>query len=181
MLARATVILTLGWLLFLESGTARAQEPQPSEYQLKAAFLYNFAKFVEWPTTALPSASSPFVIGILGENPFGEDLAKTVAGKKILEHPISVQLCASLDQATNCHILFISDSEKASLGDLLKRLRGAPVLTVGENDQFLAAGGMVNFVRVANKIHFQINDEPARAAKLKISSKLRNLAVRSSR
>lgn len=111
-----------------------------------------------------PQSSSPFVIGILGENPFADDLKKTVAGKKILEHPISVVAFSTLAEATNCHILFISNSEKSRLGAIFKSLRGAPVLTVGENDQFTEAGGMINFVREANKIRFQINDESAKGA-----------------
>lgn len=181
MINRATAILALGWLLLMGSGLVCAQEPQPSEYELKAAFLYNFAKFVEWPPGTFPQSSSPFVIGILGENPFADDLKKTVAGKKILEHPISVVAFSTLAEATNCHILFISNSEKSRLGAIFKSLRGAPVLTVGENDQFTEAGGMINFVREANKIRFQINDESAKGARLKISSKLLSLAIRSSR
>jgi len=181
MFIRATTILNLAFLLFVGVSPVRAQESQPSEYQLKAAFLYNFAKFVEWPATALPQDSSPFVIGILGNNPFNEDLKKTVAGKKISEHPIAVVSFPNLADATNCHILFISSSEKARLTEIFKWLQTAPILTVGETDQFTETGGMINFVTEANKIRFQIKDDTAKAARLKISSKLLNLAVRSTR
>ncbi|HEX5221374.1 MAG TPA: YfiR family protein [Verrucomicrobiae bacterium] len=175
------VILSLAGLLLTGARSAPAQESQPSEYQLKAAFLYNFAKFVEWPASALPTDSSPFIIGILGENSFHEDLRKTVAGKKISEHPVSVVSLSSVAEATNCHMLFISSSDKNQLAEIFKRLQAAPVLTVGETEQFLEAGGMIGFVREANKIRFQIKDETAKAARLKISSKLLGLAVRPAR
>ena len=181
MFIRAITILNLACLLVMGASPIRAQESQPSEYQLKAAFIYNFAKFVEWPASALPLNNSPFVIGILGENPFNEDLKKTVAGKKISDHPISVVSFLNVSEATNCHILFISSSERNRLAEIFKTLQAAPVLTVGETEQFTEAGGMINFVTEANKIRFQIKEETAKAAQLKVSSKLLNLAVRSTR
>ena len=181
MFIRATAILVLTGLLPMGDGLTHAQETQPSEYQLKAAFLYNFAKFVEWPSEALPQNNSPFVIGILGENPFADDLKKTVAGKKVSDHPIDVVPFSTAAEATNCHILFISSSEKTRLAEIFKSLQGVPILTVGETEQFTEAGGMVNFVREANKIRFQINDNTAKVARLKISSKLLSLAIRSPR
>ena len=178
MFIRATAILVLGWPLLTGAGRAHAQESQPSEYQLKAAFLYNFAKFVEWPADALPQNTSPFVIGILGESPFNDDLEKTVAGKKISNHPISVVACSTAIEATNCHILFISSSEKTRLPEIFKSLLDSSILTVGETEQFTESGGMINFVREANKIRFQINDDAAKKSGLKISSKLLSLAWR---
>ena len=181
MFIRATAILVLGGLLLTGAGRLHAQESQPSEYQLKAAFLYNFAKFVDWPSEALPQNNSPFIIGILGENPFDDDLKKIVAGKKISDHPISVVKLSTVAEATKCHILFISSSEKSRLMDIFESLHGTPILTVGETEQFTESGGMVNFIREANKIHFQINDDAAKVSRLKISSKLLSLAVRSPR
>lgn len=178
MLIRATAILVLGWLLLWGARPACAQEPQPSEYQLKAAFLYNFAKFVEWPASALPQNDSPFIIGILGENPFNDDLRKTVAGKKILAHPITVVPLPNITAATNCHILFISPSEKNRLPEIFRILDQASVLTVSETDRFTQAGGIINFTREGNKIRFEISDDAAKRAGLKISSKLLSLAVR---
>lgn len=173
------ILLSLGLLLAAAHG--RAQVPAPSEYQLKAAFLFNFAKFIDWPPETFAADKAPFVIGILGANPFGNELEQTVAGKKINDHPITIQLIHAGSEATNCHILFISNSEKPRLPETIQSLRGAAVLTVGETDGFVESGGMVNFVQEANKIRFQINDEAAKAARLKISSKLLSLAVRSSR
>ena len=181
MFIRAIVILNLACFLFLDARPARAQESQPSEYQLKAAFIYNFAKFVEWPEASLPQNSAPFIMGIIGETPIADDLKKAVEGKKLSTHPIIVTRFSNLTEVTNCHILFISNSEKSRLADIFKKLQAAPVLTIGETEQFTEAGGMITFVTEANKIRFQIKDETAKAARLKISSKLLSLAVRAPR
>ncbi|HEV2693862.1 MAG TPA: YfiR family protein [Verrucomicrobiae bacterium] len=163
-------------LLVIPSG--RAQAPAPSEKQVKVAFLYNFAKFIDWPSEAFTNESSPFTIGILGDNPFGTLLEQMVAGRKINERPIRVQTFQADDPAiTNCHILFVSVSEKKHLGDIFQKLHGSSVLSVSDAEGFLAAGGMVSFVVVDGKIRFQINDRPAKAARLKISAKLLSLAV----
>ena len=169
------LVLALG---LLSAAPGRAQAPAPSEYQLKAAFLYNFAKFIDWPPEAFADGKSPFIIGILGDNPFGNDLEPMVAGKKINEHPIAVQTNFAAAEATNCHILFISSSEKKRLPEIIQSLRGTTVLTVGETERFIETGGIINFVPEAGKIRFQINGDAARAARLKVSSKLLNLAVR---
>jgi hypothetical protein len=171
--------LTL-WLL-LVAGFGHAQTPRPSEYQLKAAFLYNFAKFTDWPPEALADDKAPFIIGVLGDNPFGNDLEQTVAGKKINDHPISVQTFHTAAEAIHCHILFISSSEKKRFSEIIQSLHGTAVLTVSETDRFIESGGMVNFVQESSKIRFQINDDAAKAAGLKISSKLLSLALRPAR
>jgi YfiR/HmsC-like len=156
----------------------RAQEPPaPSEYQIKAAFLFNFAKFVEWPAEAFAARNSPVVIGVLGDNPFGADLDRTVHGKTVNDHPFAVKELHGIDEGTNCHILFISTSEKKRLPEIFAHLKGVSVLTVGETDGFTETGGMINFVIQGNKIRFQINDTAARNAGLKINSKLITLAV----
>jgi hypothetical protein len=169
------------WLL-LAAGFGYAQTPRPpSEYQLKAAFLYNFAKFIDWPPETFPDDKSPFIIGILGDNPFGTDLERTVADKKINDRPIAIRPFRTAAEATNCQILFISSSEKKRFSEIIQSLHGSAVLTVGEAGQFIESGGMVNFVQEASKIRFQINDDAAKAARLKISSKLLSLAVQSPR
>ena len=150
----------------------------PTEYQLKAAFLFNFAKFVEWPPAAFASKTNAIVIGILGQNPFHDDLAQTVRNKTVDNRPLVVKEVLSAAEATNCHILFVSTSEKEKLPDILKALKGSSVLTVGEMDHFTESGGMINFVIKENKIRFQINSDQAAKAGLKISSKLMSLALR---
>src|ERR1017187_3462014 len=180
-LRKTHFFLGLGLWLLLAVGEGHAQNPRPSEYQLKAAFLFNFAKFIDWPPETYADDKSPFIIGILGVNPFGSGLQQTVAGKKINERPITIQTFRAAAEATNCQILFICNSEKKHFSEIIKSLHDAAVLTVSEADQFIESGGMVNFVQEASKIRFQINDDAARAARLKISSKLLNLAVRSPR
>lgn len=175
---RATSILVFGLVWPLAVGRVSAQDSTPTEYQIKAAFLFNFAKFVEWPPSAFAGTNSPIVIGILGDNPFGNDLARTVRDKTLNNRPLVIEEFHSPVEATNCHILFISTSEKARLSQIVEALRGASVLTVGEMDRFTEAGGMINFVREGNKMRFQINEVAAKSAGLKVSSKLSSLAFR---
>jgi len=168
-------------LLFLALAAAvipecAAQDAAPSEYQIKAAFLFNFAKFVQWPPEAFATTNSPLIIGVLGENVFGDNLEKTINHKVINERPLQFKEFHSVAEATNCHILFISTSEKAKFSKIIQGLQGTSVLTVSETGEFIDAGGMINFVLEANKIRFEINDEAAKKAGLKISSKLLSLA-----
>ena len=173
----ASPILNLNLVLMLAAGGVRAEEFQPSEYQLKAAFLFNFAKFVEWPPGAFPEAKSPMIIGVLGDNPFGAELERTIRDKIVNGRPLQIREFRSPAEARECHILFVSNSEKKRLPEVVESLRGTNVLTVGEAENFIESGGMISFVREGNKIRFQINDQAARGAGLKISSKLMNLAV----
>jgi hypothetical protein len=182
-LTRATRRLAAALVCFLafilsSAPLVRAQEAGPSEYQVKAAFLFNFAKFVEWPTQTLAQAGSPFIIGVIGENPFDGDLEQTVKGKSVNGHPFEVKQIKALSELKGCHILFISKSERGRLPEILNAISTSNVLTVSEMDRFLQSGGMINFVREGNKIRFEINDDAARQAGLRISSKLLNLARR---
>ena len=168
----------LSLLLAMGGGSLCAQDSQPTEYQIKAAFLYNFAKFVDWPPGAFEQPKSPIVFGILGESPFREDLARTIQNKTVDSHPLVVRNYQSAAQATNCHILFICISEKKRLPEILMSLKGHSVLTVSETERFTEAGGMINFVLQGTKIRLRINNAAATQAGLKISSKLLSLALR---
>ena len=180
-LAKTYAFVTLACLGLISAPVARGEESPPSEYQLKAAFLFNFAKFAEWPSEAFTNATSPIVIGVLGTNRFVSDLEQTVRNKTINNRLLLVREIQSPTEATNCHILFISASEKR-LPEIFAALRGASVLTVGdETEGFIEAGGMINLVVYEKKIRFQINNDAARNARLKISSKLLSLAVRPAR
>ncbi|HWD17899.1 MAG TPA: YfiR family protein [Verrucomicrobiae bacterium] len=165
----------LGWSFI--GATAFGQENRPTEYQIKAAFLFNFAKFVEWPPAALGSDTAPMIIGVLGDNPFHNDLERTIQNKAVGGHPLLVKYLRAPDEAVRCQILFISSSEKARLPQILQAVKGASVLTVSEMDHFTTSGGMINLVLQADKIHFQINNTAATDVRLKISSKLLALAV----
>jgi len=156
-----------------------AQTPPPSEYQIKAAFVYNFAKFVKWPPQTFANPDSPIVIGVLGENVFGGELEHTLRNKTFNNHPFQFKEFHSMTEATNCQVLFISPSEQKRLPQILSGLHGTGVLTVSEMDHFIEAGGMINFVIEENKVHFQINNDAAEKAGLTISSKLLSLATHS--
>jgi hypothetical protein len=171
---RAIPVLGLSLVWLLTVGGGHAQESPQIEYPLKAAFLVNFAKFVEWPRAAFAEPTSPIVLGILGQNPFGDILA----GKIINNRPLVPKVFSSSSEATNCHILFIVGSyEKDRLSAIIKSLGKASVLTVGETKDFTEIGGMINFVQPEKKIRFQINDAAAKRVDLKISSKLLSLAT----
>ncbi len=179
MLLRPALFSALILLAWFGSVGGRAADSQPSEYQLKAAYLYHFAQFVDWPASAFSETNSPMVIGIIGQNPFSGDLEQAVRGKAINSHPLEVKEIRTLTGTTNnCHIVFISASEKDRLAEIFTSLRGTSVLTVGETERFTEAGGMINFVTQGKKIRFQINEAATREAKLKVSSKLLNLAIR---
>ncbi len=177
----AQQVLSLILILSGAMAETRAGEAQPTEYQLKAAFLFNFAKFVDWPPEAFAQGDSPLVIGVLGENPFGEDLKDAVQNKSIGSHPLTVRTANSLAEARKCHILFISTSENRRLRQVLEGVRDANVLTVGETEQFLDSGGIINFTIQGQKIRFEINAAAAKRAGLKVSSKLLSLAARGTR
>jgi hypothetical protein len=147
----------------------------PSEYAVKAAFIYNFAKFVEWPTESSVQ-DSPFVIGILGQDPFGGALDEIVSGKTVRDKRITVKRFTKIEDAMSSSILFISNSEKENMGQIIKRLDGAPVLTVSDLERFAEHGGMVELMIDQNRVRFAINVAAAEQARLKPSSQLLKLA-----
>lgn len=156
----------------------RAQNSGPTEYQIKAAFIYNFAKFVDWPPEAFPSTNAPMVIGVLGENVFGNYLEQTISGRKINGRQLVFQTFHSVAQATNCQVLFISPSEKNHLSKILGQLQGTSILTVSEADNFIGDGGMIYlFIDSENNVRFSINNDAAKKVGLTISSKLLSLAA----
>ena len=159
-------------LLLLRGQDLPAQTAISKEYQVKAAFLYNFSQFVVWPTEAFPEAQTPLVIGIIGEDPFGAYLDEIVNGEKVNNRPLIIQRYHQVEEIKVCHILFVSQSETKRLEEILARLKGRSILTVGDIDGFAKQGGMIRFVTEKNKVRFGINVEAAKAAKLTISSKL---------
>ncbi len=143
------------------------------EYRVKAAFLYNFAKFVEWPPDAFKSPADPITICVLG-NPFGDRLTATINGKQIDERRLVVRELPDAAKASGCQILFVAGEKKR--GDLLGQVKMSPVLTVGETGGFAAAGGVVAFKLEDGRVRLQINVFAADRARLRISSKLLSLA-----
>ncbi|MBI3810617.1 MAG: YfiR family protein [Nitrospirae bacterium] len=159
----------------LAFGVAAQVEAEPLEYNVKAAFIYNFAKFVEWPED-LSKGDSPFVIGILGEDPFGNVLDETVSHKTVREKRIVVKRFSRSEDAKDCQLLFISRSGKEDIAQIVKRLGHAPVLTISDVGQFTDQGGMIQLVMDQNRVRFAINVAATEQAGLKPSSQLLKLA-----
>lgn len=156
---------------------SRAGDVAPSEPQLKAAFLLNFPKYVEWPAASLPDPTSPIVFAILGDENVANEFAAMINGKNIDGHPIQLVRLTSVAQCRACHILFIGSDETRMTAEIVKELQGTNVLTVGESDQFMELGGMINLSRRERRIVLEVNLEATRQTELKISSKLMALAT----
>ena len=142
------------------------------EYDIKAAFLYHLAQFVEWPPEAFPAAETPLVIGVLGQDPFGKALDEIVKDEVVKSRKLVVQRFRQMEEIKICHVLFISQSEAGHLDQILASLKGRHVLSVGDSEDFAQRGGIVRFVTEKNKIRLRINIDSAKAANLTISSKL---------
>lgn len=147
-----------------------------SETQVKALFLFNFTKYVEWPESAFASPTAPLTIGLLGDTELAEPLRALVAGKSVNGHPIVIEDKITAERATNCHILFVSGPRQNDQAALLLPLRGQPVLVVGENEKFTRRGGIVNFGRRDSKVRLEINTVTAGESRLKLRSKLLGVA-----
>ncbi len=167
-----------GLFLFIFSGfpLLLAQSSPPKEYQVKAVFLFNFTQFVEWPSTAFNSAADPFVIGILGEDPFGDYIKETIAGEQFMGHPLVVQHYTTAKDIGNCHILFINSNDPKKIKATLSAVVNRSILTVSDTDNFAYLGGMIGFVTRDNKIRLQIKPAAAKDTGLNISSKLLRVA-----
>jgi len=153
------------------------QAQTATEYQVKAAFLFNFAKFVEWPPSSFSNASAPLRICVFGRDPFGQELRDMVDEKTVNGRKLEVDYMVDLRLAKTCHILFIASSQKARLKQILERLRGTAALTVSDSEGFAEQGGMINFVLDNDRVQFKVNRNAAHQAGLKISSKLLSVAI----
>jgi uncharacterized protein DUF4154 len=171
----AGVVLLLTWTSASPIRSVRAQDA-PTEYQVKAAYLFNFLKFVEWPGDPLADTHGRWVIGIVGENPFGDELTQIISGKTVQGHELQVRQFQPGEDLYACHILFISASEKKRLPSVLATLNASSVLTVADMDHFIEAGGMIQFVMEDKRVRFAIDVGAAGRARLKVSSKLLSLA-----
>jgi hypothetical protein len=147
-----------------------------TEYQVKAAFLFNFAKFVEWPVEAFPGVDAPLQICVLGQDPFGHEFEEMIADKTVTGHRIEVIHPSGVPQAKACQVLFVASSEKQQVREILHGLREASVLSVGETPGFAKMGGIINFVLDDGRVRFEINVKAAERAHLKISARLLTVA-----
>jgi len=162
----------LAWIVLMFS-VLPVHGESAQEYEVKAAFLYNLAKFVEWPDA---QSKGPLVFGILGPDPFGEILDRVVDHKVIGGRPVMLKRSADVSQLADCQVLFVSASEGKRLKQILKDLDGRSVLTVGDNDEFVRSGGAVALVLEQNRVVLEINVDRAAKAKLKISSRALEVA-----
>lgn len=171
-------VITLAIVLAMECGVplTLGGEAATSEYDVKAAFLFHFAQFVEWPSDAFQDVNSPLRYCTIGEDSFRGALDDTLKGKSVAKHPLVVQHLTGKEQIAGCQILFIGVSEKKRLEEELTSTNGHPVLSVGETEHFTNDGGVIGFFMENNKVRFNINLEAAERAKLKISSRLLLLA-----
>lgn len=144
----------------------------PSEYQIKAKYLYNLARFVDWPEHTFADSNSSYIIGILGKDPFGIDLEKTIEGKKINGRNFSVKRFKNYKNIQFSHILFINFTDPQKLDQAIKKIDNKFILTVGDAENFAHKGGILNFIIKDKKIRFQINLQAAKKSGIQISSKI---------
>jgi len=167
-------MLVVALLLTVSPGMGLAESPTSLEYKVKGAFLLNFAKFTKWPADEFAADDSPITIGIVGQDPFGSALDQLVAGETIGARPIVVKRLAPSEDLSPCQILFIPKSVDAT--NMLKQVASRGVLTVGESDDFLDAGGMIRLLIEDKKVRFEVNLDVAERAHLTVSSQLLKLA-----
>lgn len=163
-------------LTVLTSALLLVQSPRASEYQVKAVFLFNFVQFVDWPATAAQDPPLPFLIGILGDDPFGALLDEAVRGERVGGRPIQVRRYRQVTDIEDCNILFISRSERQRVPEILAVFKNQAVLTVSDADAFANRGGIIQLLTDKNRIRLRINLAAAQAADLTISSKLLGVA-----
>ncbi len=170
------VVVGAAWIL-LFPGILSAQKSKATEYDVKAAYLFNFAQFAEWRPESPAVKNDTFAICVIGQDPFGAALVAVVAGENVAGKSVSARRLTKPQEAVNCRVLFISSSEDSRLPEILAALDGACVLTVSDMPQFSHRGGMIQFISEGNKIRFEINLANASDAGLTFSSELLKVAV----
>ena len=169
-------LLAVAGALAVSGRPASAQKDQVGEYEVKAAILYNLSRFVEWPPSAYADSQAPTVVCILGQDPFGDSL-KTLGQKQDANgRPVAIRQLKNENGIRDCHVLYVSTSERKTVAQVLTRLQGSNVLTVGEMSQFAVQGGVIQFTLEDKQVRFEINLDAASRMALKISSRLLVLA-----
>ncbi len=168
----ALIQRTLLALALLGAAAALGQGERASEAQIKAAFIYKFGGFIEWPANAFARADSAFSIGVLGADGVASELERVVAGRTIQGRSVGVRKLKRGDSLSGLHLLFVGQSEAARLGDLLAGAKGQSLLVVTETEDALTRGSMINFITVEDKVRFDVALPPAERGQLKISARL---------
>jgi hypothetical protein len=164
-------------LLYFHAPSLLAQQPKASEYEVKAAYLYNLSRFVQWSANDVTAKGNSFSICVVGPDPFGAILDATLAGESIDGKAVVARRVSNLQEAANCRVLYISSSEESRLKEILASVNKAGVLTISDIPQFSQRGGIIQFVTVGNKIRFEVNLTNAQIAGLTLSSDLLKVAV----
>lgn len=171
---RIVVLLALAAAFAWPAGL-RGETALEREYEIKAAYLYNFIRYIDWPADNFPSAGGHITLGIVGDNPFGPAIAP-LNGKQIKGDTLEVKQIMNAKDMDQCQIIFICASEKSRLPEILGALKGSKTLTVSEINGFASQGGIINFISERNKVRFEINPDAARQTGLNVSSELLKLA-----
>ena len=156
---------------------AYAQALSSQQYRIKAAFIYNFSKFIEWPSQAFTGPEQPFSIGILGEDPFGQILEETLEDKTVKGRSFVINRSDNIKNLEKSHIIFISGSEKGRLPEVIDAIQHKHVLTVSDMENFSRSGGMIQLVKLNKTIRFEINLDAANRARIEINAKLLSLGI----
>lgn len=172
---RALLASLIGVLALAAAPGAGAEEYR--EHELKAAFLFSFTKYVEWPPARLPAADTPITIAVTCDDPLQAALKSIAWGRQVNGRSVKVRVLASVAEAASAHIIFVCGSDDARLAAIREAARGMPILLVGESDQFWAEGGMIRLQRVGDQLRFSIDVRAAEGARLKISAQLQKLAL----
>lgn len=171
-------IACAAWCALAPTAVAGGETGGFQEYEIKAGYLVNFPKYIDWPEDAFPDPEAPFKFGILGENPFGDVLGELLRGLELHGRP--AVLVSSDDPADlhDCHVVYTALAMDAGAADAIDALRDSRALTVGEQEGFAERGGMINFVRQDAKVKFEVNLKSANRASLNLSARLLRLAVK---
>jgi hypothetical protein len=168
--------VTVLWTLLIIAPRVEAQSAKPSDYDVKAAYLYNFGRFVEWPVS-VTSKSEAFTVCVLGRDPFGPALDATLANETIAGKNLAAKRITTPQEAGNCQILFLSSAEDGRLSKIIEALDKGAVLTVSDMPQFSQRGGMIQFVLEGKKVRFEVNLTAVQRAGLTLSSELLKVAT----
>lgn len=172
---RDALLKTLLIFILFFTGTGIAAE-EPSEYKVKAAYLYNFAKFIKWSEGTFHDKSAPLIIGVLGENAFSGKL-KPLNSRLVRNRPIRIKYFKTVKEVKNCQLLYIDISEPEELEAILNKLKSRPIITIGETKKFASSGGVIQFVTIRGRLRFIINLDVAKKNKIQMDSQLLSLAI----
>jgi hypothetical protein len=174
--SRFFVVALAAILSLISPAPGKTQTGDSIEYQLKAAFLFNFAKFVEWPQTSFQNERAPITLCVFRYDPFGSSLSDVIRGKTINNRSLAARTINELPELKGCQLVFVSEREDRYLPEIVGSLKGASVLVVGESEGFADRGGAVQFFLENNKLRFAVNVDAVQRSRILVSSKLLSLA-----